>query len=488
MKMTLLTLKDGPIREFPWLPLTVLSQGYADHHFLYHLILAPFFVIAGPFLGIKIATTLLASTATTIFYGLLRSIGLKRHSFLFALLLIVCGGFFFRLNLAKTPAVAIIWFLLELLAIIKGRHWLLLILSFSHVWLHGSWMLLPVVFFLYLFAVWAVKVSPGSKKRPNYWKTVKEIIKDNKKMMAAIIGGLVGGLVINPFFPGNLRFYWEQIIQIALINYQGQLEVGTEWHGYSLINLIRQLVLLFVTLFIISVGIALSHTGNNRRIVDVSNKRAIITILSCLLTGLFFLMTIRQRRQVEYLAPALTLFMASLVSVFLPKISWRQIQKRWQGTTQRILSLFLSTVIIVACLSIVAGDAFQTKRYYEKIPKHRYKAAVNWIEANIPENELIVNLRWDDFPALFFQNDNYRWFGGLDPTFGYRADSDRWQSFRDIKDDAPEADPVGFLEMVGSHYYFIRIDKGIPKSISQESRLERAYHDEESAIFRLKQL
>ena len=199
-------------------------------------------------------------------------------------------------------------------------------------------------------------------------------------------------------------------------------------------------------------------------------------------------MSIRQRRQVEYLAPALSLLIASLVSIFLPKISWHQVRKKLsQGKTQHILSLILGSVAIVACLSVITADTFQTKRYYEKISKNRFKAAVNWIKTNVPGNELIVNLRWDDFPMLFFQDDSYRWFGGLDPTFGFRADADRWQNLQNIKSAEPHADPIGLLNSIDSRYYFLRIDEGIPTSLSKEPRLERVYHDQEAVIFRLKQ-
>ena len=63
LKMAELIAASGPIRNFIWLPFTTLAQAFADHHFLYHVLLIPFIKVLGPFPGIKASTAVFAAAA-----------------------------------------------------------------------------------------------------------------------------------------------------------------------------------------------------------------------------------------------------------------------------------------------------------------------------------------------------------------------------------------------------------------------------------------
>ena len=107
-----------------------------------------------------------------------------------------------------------------------------------------------------------------------------------------------------------------------------------------------------------------------------------------------------------------------------------------------------------------------------------------WVEKNIPKDELIVNFRWDYFPIFFYQSSNYKWISGLDPTFLFRYNPNYWKGLQEVKE--KEADPINYLNLVNSKYYFIPRTMGIPSNISHNPNLEKIYHDEEAIIFRLK--
>src|SRR3989338_11391151 len=53
-KMARLLAERGVITEFPWLSATNLKSSFIDHHFLYHLALAPFVKLWPPLIGLKI--------------------------------------------------------------------------------------------------------------------------------------------------------------------------------------------------------------------------------------------------------------------------------------------------------------------------------------------------------------------------------------------------------------------------------------------------
>src|SRR3989338_1290856 len=66
-KMASLMLKQGVVKNFPWLVFTDLPQIYTDHHFLYHLLLIPFVWKINPLVGIKIATVLINTAFVVLF-------------------------------------------------------------------------------------------------------------------------------------------------------------------------------------------------------------------------------------------------------------------------------------------------------------------------------------------------------------------------------------------------------------------------------------
>jgi hypothetical protein len=200
------------------------------------------------------------------------------------------------------------------------------LLAFSHVWLHGSWPLLPAVTGLYLISLWLVEANYGNG-RPTWGRSLRPVLKDQARSLWLLAAGLIMGLTVNPFFPGNIRFYWEQIVQIALINYRSLLPVGLEWHSYTLGGLVSQLPLLFAVLAATAAGLALIRGETHARL-KVDRLTASATVFACLLTSVFLLMALNQRRQVEYLAPALTMLGAGLFGLLMCGLDSRLLWSR----------------------------------------------------------------------------------------------------------------------------------------------------------------
>jgi asparagine N-glycosylation enzyme membrane subunit Stt3 len=485
-RLVQLTLSQGPVREFPWLPLTVLADGYADHHFLYHLLLIPFFLAFGPLVGMKVATALLAAGAITGFYGLLRTFGFNRFSLIPTILLATSGGFLLRLNLAKTPAIAMLWLFLELIAIRKRRPGWLALLAFGHVWLHGSWPLLPVVLTLYLLAEW-VATTDWKQGAHGWWSAWRQLWPQWWRLGAAVAGGLATGLVINPFFPGNLSFYWEQIYQIAVINYQDQLPVGMEWWPLSPARLIGQAPALVIMALVTLGGFILIGWSALHRVRLKSDQ----------MTGLLFaggwlvvttVLALRQHRQVEYYSPALALLAALLLGLLLTVSNFRQVQDRlkWAGgglIANRCLLIGLGTAtwLLLTIFTVVHVQAVINGFAWD-----RYRPAATWLEANAPPASLVVNLHWDDFPPLFYHSDRIRWYSGLDPTFSYRANPVLWRQLDAIRRNDTPLPPSAVLAAIDSAYYLLPRRGGQWTNFSHDPKLKLSYHDEEAIIYELK--
>jgi len=204
------TAASGPVLDFPWLPFTTLADHFADHHFLYHLALIPFVGIFGDFHGLKIATVLFAAAAVAAFLFLLKTYGAKRP-FLWTAPLLLAPGFVFRLLLTKATALALAAFFL-FLAALRGRNRLAVFgIAFAYVWLHGGWPILLVV------------------------SVVDAVVRRSARLLWPAALGLAAGLVVNPFFPENLSFYWEQIVQIAVLGRSDPgVRIGNEWYPADL--------------------------------------------------------------------------------------------------------------------------------------------------------------------------------------------------------------------------------------------------------------
>ncbi|MFH1173489.1 MAG: hypothetical protein V1692_03080, partial [bacterium] len=216
VKMSLLMKDQGlVVRDFVWLPFTVLRTGYIDHQWLYHIFLIPFVSWFPPLIGAKIATVFFNVLMVMVFYWLLKQFKV-RYAWAYTLLLLPSTPFIFRLGLVKTSALSITVLLIGFYLLSKKKNWLLAGLSFIYVWLYGGFILLPVVAFFYAL---------GQAIAHKFKLDFKGYLALLKPFLFSL-SGLVLGLVINPYFPKNLYFYWVQVVEIAVVNYRQTIGVG----------------------------------------------------------------------------------------------------------------------------------------------------------------------------------------------------------------------------------------------------------------------
>ncbi len=319
IKMAQLINERGVIYDFPYLNFTILKDGYIDHHFLYHLYLAPFVRWLPPVVGAKLAHIILDSLAIITFFFLLSRLKVK-GAFWYNFLLLSSESFMFRLGLVKAQPLSLIIVFLAVFFIMRQKYWPLFFLSFIYVWTYDGWFLLLILALAYIFIYsldlagpgqenFLVRLKLGFKSRPQkikifLWRFFKNLYgKNNLKLFASVFFGLVLGIIINPYFPKNLKFYWIHIVQIGLINFQGAIGVGAEWYPYSAPQLIQNTYLPLILV----VG-ALILFLNNYKHFSVNVKYLFFLFI------LFFLATVKARRNIEYLAPFMVIFSAVVYS------------------------------------------------------------------------------------------------------------------------------------------------------------------------------
>ena len=474
-RMATLVRDRGVFTTFPWLQFTVLNDRFTDHQFLYHLAVIPFVTAWPPLVGLKLATVVFFACAVTAFFALLGRFGVRGAWFPTAVLL-VSSPFLFRANLAKAQALAFTLLFIFLGTLTARQPVPTAVVSFAYVWLYGGWPLLPVLAGLYLLAS-VVRPLPS----PRRWlvgllRRVQRVSSGHGLTALATVGGVVGGLVFNPYFPHNIGFYWNQVVQIAVIGYRGTIGVGAEWYPFAPLEL---LAASSIATFAAAVGATI--------FVLTVRRQSPTSVFLLLATSLFYGLTWRSRRNVEYLIPFALLFTAMSIHHGVSGLPWRQFAREL-ATFFREQKLFFAAAVLPLVFTpyIVVRDVVSTRAAYAQgIPFTAYAAASAWLVSHSPPGALVFHSDWDDFPVLFYHNTHNRYVVGLDPTFMYRFDPVRYWQWERV---TTGRERVKLYDVIanrfGARYVLVGSEQSaMGKLVAKNPGFREVYHDQEARIF-----
>lgn len=484
-KIADLIKKQGIITSFPWTQFSTLKDNYIDHHFLYHLYLIPFTIFFNPLIAIKIATIFLDIVLILFFYYFLTHFKIKWR-FFWTIILLTISPFLFRVSLAKAPVFSILLLLLGFYALVNYRQWFLFFLSFFYVWAYGGWPLLWILSLIYFIIDF---IYDQTRKQSVFWQTVQLIIspihpqkkkKKRRDLFFALTLGTLAGLIINPYFPKNIYFYYQQIYQIAIVNMQKIIGVGGEWYPYTLTNLINDTGLLFPILIIALLIFIISL-----------KKQKKISIILFFITLFFFFYTLKSRRSVEYFVPFGLLFASFSIDSFLKSYLVKtQINLGFlmAPLLKRILVVFiigLGVIIIwfgIIDLKTVKGDMERG------INLTHYQKAGNWLSQNTPRGSLVLQSDWDDFPILFYFSDNNYYINGLDQTFMYNYNKNLFWQWVNITTGKSPSNLVGVIkDDFMASYIFIENDHlAMDNLFKNNNFFKLVYQDNEAKIYQVK--
>ena len=497
-KMAVLIRDQGIVKDFPWLQFTVLKDYYIDHHFLYHVALVPFVTFLDPLVGIKLATALFGAVLILVFYWFLRKFQIKGALF-YSLLLLVSGPFIFRINLAKASSLSLIILLFGFYFIARRKLWPLFILSFLYVWSYGGWPLILVLVSIYILAdaianfVKQLKIeSPKSKNQKliikNFFLAI--FTKENTKLFSACFGGLAAGLVVNPYFPKNLIFYWHQIVKIAVINYQNKIGVGAEWYPYGFGDLISNAPLIFVllilalTVFFINL---IKNFTNENKFQPAENQNRTMILATTFCAAFFLLLTLRARRNVEYFIPFAVLMGAFALNQPFSLFGkyWSSFKNWWQR--RKILASILCLyVLLIVPFTAIRSVISVKQQFTSGGSTEKYRGVAEWLKNNTPEGAIIFHNDWDDFPALFYYNTHNYYIAGLDPTFMYDYDKNLHKQWVDIT--TGKQDNISEIVRDNFHSEYVFVDKdhiALENNLKRDGHFEMVYKDSEGKIYQL---
>ena len=393
---------------FTWLPLTTLNpRDYADHHWLFHVLLIPFTWFRDLQTGAKVAAIVFASFGVFSCYWLVVRYEIRYRLIWLLALLASSAPFLYRLNMTKAPPFAIIFSVIGIYLLFEKKYWPLLPLAFVFTLTYDMFVLLIVT-----AVIWTIVIGWTEERfewRPIVW----------------VLLGVAAGLVINPYFPHNLYLFWEHA-RVKITANDFTTKVGQEWYPYDT----RE--------FLVNCYVALAAMLAGYLAFDWSDrKRAERPLFFLIFSTLLLLMTARWKRFAEYFPPFAILFAAFTLEQYwrgrtvfthLPQDvmadlqpfldrhepAAREKEKQHEETWKIIKAAFVALALGLALFFNVYRTA---KDISESDPRDYYAKGAAWMRANIPAGQVVFNTDWDDFPRLFYYDPTHVYVSGLDPTY-----------------------------------------------------------------------
>jgi hypothetical protein len=268
--------------RFEWLPLTTLNaRDYVDHHLLFHLMQAPFTRFGDEILGAKISAWLFASLAVFSCYWLAVRNRVPAPLLWLVALLASSSPFLFRMNMTKAMSVSIVLLVVGINLLFRRKYLWLLPLAFVFTLTYDMFVLLGLA-----AVIWTCVVAWSERRfewRPILWVSV----------------GVAAGLVINPYFPHNLRLLFEHARMKVNVSDPDRPSVGNEWYPYDSWVFFSNCVVAFIAMLVGYVTFRWDE-----------RKRAERPLFFLVLSTLLLVANAKWRRYAEFFPPFAVLFAA----------------------------------------------------------------------------------------------------------------------------------------------------------------------------------
>ena len=382
IKMADIIKEEGFIQEFPYTTESILSTSYADLQLLFRIILVPF-TFFGLMLGAKIASILFSTLAFTFFYWYLKKNNINYALFWVSLYAVSSVNLMYRFLLPKQMPLAILSLMLTFYFMQKKMYKSLLITSLLFTWLY-----VVFVFQLLVIGVYFVISLLITKKM-------------DLKVLIYPLAGILLALAVNPYFPGNISLLFTQLFKV---NLAANL-YNAEWKPWGFLELLKFNYILF-GLLIIGLILAIKR-------MKLDKKSLVFLALSII----FFAGMLKTRRMQEYFAPFTILFAAFSLNDYTAKLNDKK----------AIKYVFSAILIIIAVFSLISLNTMIKNNHF--LPW--YKEGAEWLKENVPKGSKVF-INGYTFNYLFFYDSELRYTHGVDLTYSYLYDKDKFDRYMGV--------------------------------------------------------
>ncbi|MBI4766471.1 MAG: hypothetical protein HY787_18035 [Deltaproteobacteria bacterium] len=465
IKYAWLIWQEGAIWDFPWLQGTLFKTTWVDHQFLYHLLLIPFTWFDDLYLSALGAGIFWAALALFTVYIVIRRLDTPdsawfRYAWIWALVLAASSNtMLYRLGQTRIQAVSLIFMMVAIILMEKGKNRFLLPLGFFYAWLyHGSVILIPLTL---LYSLSGLVVEKKWDWKPVAWA----------------ISGLGLGFIINPYFPQDIVFLYKHVIQFA--GGESSVPLSAEWLNYPSWTLFQTTQGAWLVLFLGILTLAFSDRPISKR-----------TLFWFLANSMMLILFFKARRFVEYWPPLAVVFFAS--AVFDHRDQWvsrfsKLTSDNRQGLTSRAYKAVLAGILTALFLSAGVRAYKTVQEIKEDAPPDRFTAASSWLKSHTSRQTIVFNEQWDNFPDLFFNNHHNLWVTGLNLNFTYLLDPRLYRLYKNITY-GNVADTARYLKReFGAQYALTLKEQGglVRLATDPDNGLQLVWEDKTSAIYKL---
>lgn len=438
---------------FKSLPLTTLNESdYADHHYLFHVMLIPF-TFGDMRLGAKTAAVVFSSLGILSLFALLVIYEVPYKWLWLGPVIASSEPFLYRMSMTRAPALSLVFLGAAAWLLLRRKLLLFGLLSFLFVW---SYSLFPLIFAF--AATYTISIYLAERRI-------------DLAPMLVCAAGIMAGLVINPYFPQNIWLFRDHLMMKLTVAYS--VDVGIEWYPYESWT------------FLASSGLAFAIFIAALIAFDWRSRLHDIKPLFFLIIGIIFLvMAFKSRRFIEYWPPFAVVFAAFTFGPKLSNFMWNEFGQKRDLVIASVTACILAIVCIGAMEMAVMGARLGVR---SEADPETYKGASEWIAENVPKGSVIFNTDWDDFPMLFYYNPDYAYVVGLDPTYLYDRNPELWRLYERITLGRDRNPAPSIRDRFGAEYVFTDNSHTAFLSEAEDSGdFTIVYQDEDTTVLKIK--
>ncbi len=434
--------EEGLKPKFNWLPISILNEKeFYDHHFLFHVALLPF-TFGDLRIGAKWAAVIFASLAFLSVWFLFHRQKVPR-AWLWAIALLgISDAFLYRMSVTRAQSLSLAILALAFLWLLEGKYKHLAVLAFIYVWMYDAFPLMLALAVLNILAI--AMIERRLEFRP----------------VLFIGGGILAGLLINPYFPQNIIFSYNHML--PKLADATSVRVGNEWFPYETKQLLENSLPA-----LIAFASGIFALGLSDKKMDVRTAFALLASL------LFGLMLFQARRFVEYFPPFVLIFTA---------FAWTPLFSVQAGSPfSRVAPSLLGLAAILSMAVSIprAREAMENSKPYDL-----YAGASAWLAENTSAGERVFQTDWDDFPRLFFYNTRNTYLVGLDPTYMQLYDPNLYALWVEITKGNVDSPSQIILEQFDSRFVHTDLKhEAFLRVAEEDDGLKEVYRDDQAVIF-----
>jgi hypothetical protein len=358
--------------DIPWLPFTVLGARGPDHQWLWHLAFVPFTYLEDPAQALAWAAAFNGAATVAAAAFVMRVLGVPAAP-LFALLAMTAGlSVPTRFMMLRTQNIAVIYMLLAVWAMARGRHKTLGAVAFLFLEsYHAAVIMLPMALI-------------GCAARS--FEERKVVVTP----LVAVAAGMTAALLVSPWFPRNVDYLLFHILfKTAAPAYGQQMSslIGTEWYPSSWSNIARQAWPAHATLL---AALAALVWRKARPRAD--------TLIAFGVAALSLYLYWRAVRFAEYYVPFALLAAGLAVRDARIELSLRSLR----------MAVAVAWTAVAASVGVAAIDRVVL------MPPDYLEAAAKRINESGKPGDVVFNSLWSDFMALVWWAPAFRYINGLD--------------------------------------------------------------------------